>query len=179
MITKKEAITFLVEHQPMPCDEDLGEEIKMYEEVRQFFLGNPDEQCIPLFLNSFGGKDGLGVYQMVEDVILMYDKKVVLPHVLDGLRSVYEGVKYWCIQIASDFPDESLYEPLSEILESDDDEDIKMATITSLAQLPLNGIKNDEVIELLRCEMETSGDDDIRDFIEEILSDIQENLEEK
>lgn len=145
MITKKDAITFLEEHQPMPCDEKLGDEIKMYEEVRRFFLDNPDEQCIPLFLNSFGGKDGLGVYQMVEDVFLMYDKEDVLPHVLNGLKSNYEGVKYWCIQIASDFPDASLFEPLSKLLESND-ADIKFATIISLAQLPLNGIKNEEVI---------------------------------
>ena len=100
MITRTEAFSFLKKHQPMPNDDKLKEsEIKRYEEVREYFINNPDEKCIPLFLNSFGGKDGFGVYQMVEDVILMYDSKKVLPHLLKTFYSIYEGVKYWGIQI--------------------------------------------------------------------------------
>ena len=97
MITKIKAFSFLREHQPMPSDEDVTEEeIKKYEEVRTFFINNPDERCVPLFLNSFGGKDGLGVYQMVEDVIVMYNKKVVLPcilHAFNTSRSVITWIK--------------------------------------------------------------------------------------
>ena len=52
MITRLEAFSFLESHQPMPSDEKLTEiEIKKYEEVRTFFINNPDEQCVPLFLN--------------------------------------------------------------------------------------------------------------------------------
>lgn len=175
MITMNDAIAFLVQHQPMPCDEELGDEIKKYEEVRKFFLDNPNEQCVSLFLNSFGGKDGLGVYQMVEDVIMMYNKDIVLPNVLEGLKSVYEGVRYWCVQIASDYPDDSLFEPLCEILKSKD-EDFKYVAITALAQLALNGIKRDEVFNVLRCEMETNSNNEVSEFIEEVLSDIQESM---
>lgn len=78
MLTKNEAISFLEEHQSMPKDDELKEsEIKKYEEVRKYFLDNPDEQCIPLFLNSFGGKDGFGVYQMVEEVLLDIDNNIL------------------------------------------------------------------------------------------------------
>lgn len=90
MITRTEAFSFLKKHQPMPNDDKLKEsEIKRYEEVREYFINNPDEKCIPLFLNSFGGKDGFGVYQMVEDVILMYDSKKVLPHLLKTFYSIH------------------------------------------------------------------------------------------
>ena len=62
MITEIEAISFLKEHQPMPSDVELKEdEIQMYEQVVRYFIDNPNERCVPLFLNSFGvmlvGKD--------------------------------------------------------------------------------------------------------------------------
>ena len=69
-MTKDEALYFLKSHQPMPGDENLSSElIGVYEEVRVFFKNNPDNRCIPLFLNSFGGKVGYGVYQMVDEVM--------------------------------------------------------------------------------------------------------------
>lgn len=44
MITKTEAFSFLKEHKPMSCDDELKEnEIKKYEEVREYFISNPDE----------------------------------------------------------------------------------------------------------------------------------------
>lgn len=149
MITKLEAISFLKEHQPMPGDDELTEyEIGKYEEVRNFFLNNVDAQCIPLFLNLFGGKDGLGVYQMVEDVILMYDKKEVLPHMLKAFNNPCKYVIYWCVQIAS---------------------------ITTLAQLALNDIRSYEVIDVLKNEIEIASDEEVKEFIQEVLEDILED----
>lgn len=173
MITKLEAFSFLKEHQPMPSDDELTkQEIEKYEEVRRFFLDNVDEQCIPLFLNSFGGKDGYGIYQMVEDVILMYDKEVVLPYVLNAFNSSCEYVIYWCVQIASNFPDVDLFIPLVKFLKYED-EDIKLATITALAQLALNDISTNDVIDVLKNEIETTSDDEVKEFAEEVLEDIQ------
>lgn len=175
MITEIEAISFLKEHQPMPSDADLKEdEIQMYEQVVRYFIDNPNERCVPLFLNSFGGKDGLGVYQMVENVILMYDKEIVLPHVLNGFNSLYDGIQYWCIQIAACFPDERLFEPLVTFLRLDD-EDIKLATIDALAQLALNNIKEKEVINVIEAELINEEDEYVIEFAEEVLSDIKNN----
>ena len=43
MITKKEALSFLQEHQPMPKDNELTQVIiNKYDEVRGFFINNPD-----------------------------------------------------------------------------------------------------------------------------------------
>ena len=176
MITRLEAFSFLESHQPMPSDEKLTEiEIKKYEEVRTFFINNPDEQCVPLFLNSFGGKDGLGIYQMVEDVITMYKKEIVLPHILQALKNPYEGVQYWCIQIASNFPDESLLAPVSAFLQSED-QDIKAAAITAIAQLALNHIKAYEVLEILQKEIKEISDMDTKEFAIEVLTDIQNSI---
>lgn len=176
MITRTDALSFLKKHQPMPSDNELKKEIiEKYEETRTFFLNNPDEQCIPLLLNSFGGKDGLGVYQMVEEVIVMYDKEVVLPHILNAFESTFESVKYWCIQISSSFPDTRLFNPLIKLLQLDD-EDIKTATITSLAQLALNGICTNEIINVLEDEIERMNDEETKEFAEEVLLDIKNSI---
>lgn len=175
MITEVEAFSFLENHQPMPNDADLNEDdIQMYEQVRRYFIDNPNERCVPLFLNSFGGKDGFGVYQMVENVILMYDKDTVLPHLLNGFNSQHDGIKYWCIQIASYFPDECLLKPLGDFFKLDD-ADIKLATIVALSQLALNNIKKEEVINVIRVEIAGTEDEDVIEFAEEVLNDIENN----
>lgn len=173
MITKLEAISFLKQHQPMSDDKELErKDIEKYKEVRKFFIDNPDEECIPLFLNSFGDKDGFGVYQMVEDVISMYEEEQVLPHILQALKSKYDGIRYWNIQVAANFPDPRLFMPLSKLV-LDEDVDIKMASISTLAQLALNDIYKAEVIDILKQVCEETDDEDVKDFGEEILMDIQ------
>lgn len=134
-MTKSEAINFLKHNQPMPNDDELRKSdiIKTYEKVRLYFIDNPNEECIPLFLNSFGGKDGLGVYQLVEEVIAMYDHDVVIPHIMEALNNPLDSIMYWSVQIASDFPDSRLFAQLSKLLLCED-ADIKLATITTLAQ---------------------------------------------
>lgn len=173
MITNLEAISFLKEHQPMPSDDMLTkQEIEKYEEVRKFFLENMDVQSIPLLLNSFGGKDGFGVYQMVEDVIVKFDKEIVLPHILNAFNNKCEYVVYWSVQIAANFPHSDLFMPLVSFLKYDD-EDIKMASITSLAQLALNDIRRNEIIDILKKEIEIIDDEDVKEFAEEVLADVE------
>lgn len=173
MITKIEALSFLKGHQPMPSDKELKkEELETYEKVRDFFMNNFDEQCIRLFLNSFGGKDGFGIYQMVEDVIMMYNKETVLPYILNAFNNPSDCVKYWCIQISFNFPDGRLFVPLIQLLQSED-EDIKLVTITALAQLALNGISVKEVIKVMKDEIDKTADEEMKQFITEVLSDIE------
>ncbi len=175
-MNKVEALSFLKAHQPLPDDDLLKEEeIQKYNEVREYFINNPDEDCIPLFLNSFGGKDGLGVYQLVEDVITMYEGEKVLPYLLESFDSPYEGVKYWGIQIASDFPDECLFDPLVKLFESED-EDIRMAVVTALEQLACNDMKAQEIMNVVKEQCKKEVDEDVKDLMEEVLSDIRCNL---
>ncbi len=176
MISKLEAVAFLQRHQPMSGKEQVdGKCMEKYEEVRRFFIENPDEECIPLFLNSFGGKDGLGVYQLVEDVLLMYNTETVLPYLLQSLNSSNDSIKYWSIQIASNFPDSRLFTPFSKLLQHQD-EDIKVAVIIALAQLALNDIYAGEIVEMLTKEYESTSSTYVKEFCNEVLADLQTEL---
>ncbi len=173
MISKTEAFSFLEAHQPMPDDNEVRkEELEQYEEVRQFFLTYKDEACIPLFLNSFGGKAGFGVYKMVEEVIMMYDKECVLPYMMDAFANPSASVRYWCIRIAARFPDDCLFDPLTRLLESED-EDIRAAAVTALSKLAVHKIRTGMVINVLRDAMTAMTDQELKEFAAGTLRDIQ------
>ena len=134
-MTLKEALDFLEQHQPMPADDTLDDDlIGRYEEVRGFLEQNPEELAVPLLLNSFGEGDGFGVYQRVEDVLVKLPNDVVLPHLLEALRSPIRSVRSWSAELASAFPNPILLPALEELLaigESDE----RSAAITALEQM--------------------------------------------
>ncbi|TEB06809.1 hypothetical protein Psch_00341 [Pelotomaculum schinkii] len=170
---KKDAIDFLKKHQPMPDDKNLSKDvITKYNEIREYFLTNPDEDCIPLFLNSFGERDGFGVYQLIEGLIAKFKKNHVMPHLLKALESHYRSIRYWNASIASSFPSEELFEPLKKML-FENDVDIRYASITAIAQLALSGIKCNEVIDVLEDALSRETGDDISEFIQEVIDDIK------
>ena len=165
---KEVGLRFLKENQPMPNDKNLDESlISMYDEVRKYFLVNPYEECLPLFLNSFGEYDGMGVYQLVEDVILKFKHDKVVECLLDAFRSKHNGVKYWCAQISALFPDKNLINPLVELL-NDSNQDTRMSVIASLSQ-----VKDDNVITILRNHLNVEADDEVKDFLIDIIEDIE------
>lgn len=110
-MTKNEAIQFLSNHQPMPSDDLITQElIDKYDEVRRFFIQQPDDEAVMLFLRSYGEWDGWGVYQLVEDFFYACDAekvKTALKEVLED-EKVSEGVRYWNTQLAAVFSDEKL-----------------------------------------------------------------------
>jgi hypothetical protein len=153
----------------MPNDQCLSTElISEYDDVRKFFIHNPDERCIPLFLNSFGDGSGFGVYQLVEDVIKQFDKTIVLPYLLDAIKSDYNSIRYWCIEIAGIFPDNSLIPDLKKNL-YDSSVDIRTASMIALSQ-----IKCDETIEILREALKQESDNDVLDMMKEIFEDMEQ-----
>ncbi|WP_019636598.1 HEAT repeat domain-containing protein [Paenibacillus fonticola] len=159
-----EAIEFLRNNQPLVDDSVLEDEtIKKYDEVRKFFLSNPDPSCVPLLLNSFGNGDGFGVYQLIEDVIVKFDNELVLPHLINALDSEHKSVRYWNAQIASSFPDTILIEPLIKLLE-EKDSDIRYASITALSQ-----IDEESIIEKMKDILKKEDDKDIIELIHEHL----------
>lgn len=168
---KEKALNFLRKNQPMPNDENLNENlIGMYDEVRKYFLDNPDEECLPLFLNSFGEYDGMGVYQLVEDVILNFQHDEVVKYLLEALKSKYNGVKYWCTQICSLFPDRKLINPLVELI-NDSNEDIRMSVIISLTQ-----IQDKKVLIILKEQLNVEKNDDVKNLLIDVIKDIEENI---
>lgn len=139
-MTKEDAIKFLKNHQPMPDDIDLSEQlIEEYDNVRKFFLCYQDKECIPLFLNSFGAINGAGVYQLVEDVILQYPKEDVIPHLKKNIESPIYSLQYWGVQIAINYPDDELLPCLMPILKNPDF-DLKYMVLLVLSQYKLDAV---------------------------------------
>jgi hypothetical protein len=136
-MNKSEALAFLQQHQPMPDDESLTQElIDKYDSARRYFISNPDEKAIMLFLRSFGNGDGLGVCQLVEDFFYKCRKDDIvesLKVVLEDER-VPDGVRYWSTQSAAAFSDEVLRKGIN-ISAGSNNEDIKDAAHMALSIL--------------------------------------------
>jgi len=106
-MNRNEALSFLRDHQPMPDDDDLTQEvIDKYDEVRKFFTAYPDKEVISLFLNSYGNGDGWGVYQLVEDVFYKCHRDDVVVEIKEILEnpSIADSVRYWVLR----YPQHSL-----------------------------------------------------------------------
>ena len=117
MITTDEALQFLRSHQPLPPTRTISKDIlRRFDEVRTHFTEFPDNQAVPLLLNSFGEGDGHGVYQLVETAILAHPERVVIPALVDALRSSLGSVRYWNAQIAANYTRPELVKPLAETL---------------------------------------------------------------
>lgn len=116
-MTTDEALHFLQSHQPLPPTHVVSEDaIRRFDEVRQFFLTHLDNRCIRLLLNSFGEGDGHGVYQLVEDTILVYPQHLVIPALVDGLCSPHGSVREWNAEIAANYSHPDLVLPLGNII---------------------------------------------------------------
>lgn len=131
-MNKTEALNFLSLHQPMPDDLDITQElIDQYDDVRQYFAQNPDNDAIPLLMRSFGSGDGLGVYQLVDDIFYKCDYECVIENIVEILTdpSTIKSVRYWVTQQAVNFSDARLIDGLNLSLQSDDDDICCMAEI--------------------------------------------------
>lgn len=161
---KEEAFEFLRQNQPLPDDSGLSEEmVSRYNEIRLFFTENPDEDAVPLLLNSFGAGDGFGVYQLIEDVVGPHSSEVVVPYLVKALSSAVGSARYWCAQIAARFPSPDLIEPLGKLLR-DDDYDVRYAAVTALEQIP--GQKSSDI---LKRAFDVEQDEELKDLIREVL----------
>ena len=130
-----EALRFLERHQPLPSDEYLEQHIiDSFDEARSFFAEFPNPASVSLLLNSFGDGDGLGVYPLVENTVLLQAPEIVMEELVVALQSHHHSVRYWCAQIAANYPHELLVTPLVSLL-TEQDYDIKYAALTALEQI--------------------------------------------
>lgn len=134
-MTKEDALNFLSRHQPMPPDKHLTHDlIDKYDDVRKFFIENPDQKAIKLFLKSYGEGDGWGVYQLVEDFFYQcsdIDVKKEIKEVLEDI-TIADSVRYWLTQTATTFNDETLINGLEISLQS------KNTDIKDVANMAIN-----------------------------------------
>ena len=164
-MTDEFAIAFLQDHQPMPDDEHVSQDlIDTYDQVRQHFLHTKKTDCIPLLLNSFGRGSGFGVYQLIEDVIGQFPPDLVIPHIIAALQNNRGGIRYWVAQIAAGFPSELLIPHLSQLLR-DSDRDVRSAAATSL-----EGIDDPQVKEIFSSALENEKDPEIYMQLKEALA---------
>jgi hypothetical protein len=135
-MTTEEALRFLTDHQPMPRTEDAPEELlRQLDAVLTHFEVHRDPRCIPLLLNLFGEGDGYGVYQLVESVLLVYPEQLVVPHLINSLRDSRPWVRYWSADIAANYQNKDLIDPLIDIAISDDDT-LRALAIFALGRYP-------------------------------------------
>ncbi len=167
-LNKHDALLFLQAHQPMPPDSELDQEtIDQYDQVRRYFIEHPDVDAIALLLNSFGEGDGFGVYQLVEDAIIVHTPEAVIPHLQQALKAAQPSVQYWCAQIASHYSDKQLLEPLAELI-SDENADIREAAMIALA-----GIDSPMVKPLLQQRLADETDVDVQQLLQDIFVDME------
>jgi hypothetical protein len=141
---KNQALSLLRLNQPLPSDDELDEElITGYNEARAYFVENPDPAVIPLFLNSFGDGDGLGIYPLVEDVFESFSTEQMTPHLLQAMQSEYPSVVYWSTQVADLFPHSSLIPQFQKLL-SHDDAGIRAAAVQALR--PIDDPRVDDIL---------------------------------
>lgn len=163
-MTNEYGLNFLKQHQPMKSTKLVDNEVvAIYENVRTHFINNPDERCIPLFLNSFGEGDAHGVYQLVGEVMQVHPRNLVVLNLKESLQSRHASVRYWSAQIAADYPDASLVEQLI-ILVSDDDIDIRTAAVIALAEIP-----DARVIETLGELLSREPDEVLREILLDVI----------
>ncbi len=147
-----------------PTSQASDQLIDQLNQVRKFFLENPDQRCVPLFLNCFGDGDAHGVYQLIENVIRPYPKMIVVPALASALKSRLGSVRYWCAQIAADHPHQSLEEPLIELLkQGTHDERYAAASALEILKTPRSRTALQEALEI-------ENDVELREVIVDALS---------
>ena len=164
MINRHQAIEFLKLNQPLPDDALLEKDIAVFKEVEQYFANNPDPACVPLFLNCFGDGSGYGRYQIIEDLILKYDGKLVVSHLKQALFSQYSSVRYWCSQISQNYTNNELIDGLINAFKKGDI-DTKCAALTALTNYDDN-----RVITISKAIVFESNDDDLLEIATDILN---------
>ncbi len=159
----EEALHFLRVNQPLPTDELL--DVGSFNEVREYFIENPDPKCVPLFLNCFGEGSGFGLYQRISDLLVQYDESLVIFHLKCALFSHFSGVRYWCAQICEGYESSELVDGLIYVYENGDI-DSKCASLTALSTY-----KDPRVFALAKQAFNQEKDVDVLEIATDILQD--------
>jgi hypothetical protein len=159
-------LKFLSAHQPLPATTKLTQtELDAYDAARLFFLYNPDNRCIPLFLNSFGDGDACGLYQLIPDVLAMHDKSFVLPHLKTALGAKSDSIKYWSAQVVVSFPSVELLPELFAMF-THAEPDLRTA-----AYIAVGKIGGDTSLSRLRLAKNIEDDELALDILTDIIAE--------
>ena len=181
-MTYNEAIQFLQSYQPMPdMERDVTPEEAAKEEtligqwgkILEFFMDNPSEEAIPLFINSLGDPSGLGFYQRLNAYLNLFPENVKLPYILEALHSpsaVIRAKAALDFSIDTDSNDPKLIQALLNAL-NDSDVDVRLGAATTLnykAETKLFDWRSYETTLQNAYELET--EEDVKELYEELFS---------
>lgn len=157
----EESLAFLAAHQPME-DDPSEEKLSQLNEAVAFFFENPDELCIPLFLNLFGKWDDLETYDSIQWLLRKFPAAVVRPHLKQALSSPFDQVRLWSLDLARYFADESLLPYLAKALKEEE------PLIRIIAAAVLESIASPAARKMAKQLLLTETEDDVREILESI-----------
>lgn len=157
----EEHLEFLAAHQPMEDhpDEDV---MNRFLQAISFFQKNPDEACIPLFLNCFANWDDLEVFDSVQMLLRRFPASLVRPHLKQALESPNEAVRQWSLDVTRYFVDDSFLPYLQEAFEEED----SIIRMTAAAVLEVLGTP--DARKLAKRLLLTEKEDDVLEILEAV-----------
>jgi hypothetical protein len=115
----RQALTFLAQHQPMPSDQEVTENLcDTFVECMQFLKKNPEPKSVVLLINTVSEYTGLGMYEMISDVLLKQERTVVLFALKKALNQGNDAVKYRSCWWAIDLNAWCLFKEISALVNS-------------------------------------------------------------
>jgi HEAT repeat protein len=163
----EEALNFLAQHKNVSQNAS-QRVIDMYDEVRKHFESNPDERCIPLFLESFGDHMGWGIFQLCDDVFNKYPVERIVPHLKRCLKSPNKGTRWWAAHWAMEFNNPDLTEELIDISKSEIDSDAHYFALAALRYIYRTS-RNAKILNLWKSRKEVEDDDEIIELLDELI----------
>ncbi|RJG36506.1 hypothetical protein [Motilimonas pumila] len=124
----EESLQFLAKHQPMPSDLEITNvQCDLFVASLELFQNSHDVRCIPLFMNCVSEHTGMGMYEIIADVLMNQDRVNVIRGLRDGLQSNDIAIKYRCCWWALELDAWELL-PIIEPLVNSDNEDLRDAS---------------------------------------------------
>jgi hypothetical protein len=166
-MNKEFALDFLKKNKNMSIDAP-QEDIDMFDKVRKFFIQNPDERCIILFLEAFGNHMGWGVFQLCDDVFNKYPTEKIVPHIKKCLKSENIGTRWWAAHWAMEFSNSEITSELIELAQSDIDVDAHYFALAALGEINLKST-DPNIIEYLKKRKSVENDSEIKELLNELI----------
>lgn len=103
VMTIEQSLEFLVKHQPMPSDLIITEEqCEQFLCALELFQSVQDPRCVPLLINCISEHTGMGMYEIISDVLINQERRGVIENLKLGLQSPDNAIKYRCCWWALD-----------------------------------------------------------------------------
>lgn len=160
----EDALRFLAQHQPLPGDANLSDElIREFNDVRAFFESHADPRSPELLLGALGDGSGFGVYQLVEDALHNQERGAVLAALRGSLSSEHAGVRSWSAEIAAgSYHDRSLLPGVMALLAEDPSPDTRYWAAVFVSRLAAIGEAEPSAI---RALLETEQDAEVAELL--------------